>query len=149
MNLKKILKKKRDDELNNIKHLFNLIAIKNFVNSNLSLLTSLASIGGYTLIKGPMDVATLFTSNKLINEVAGPTINIPQYITDLKSLMISLNRIQKFLIVKDIKLKEEESKDKKEEKTKKNFEKKNLNDLAIEYTNCDFGIKIYDDEEEN
>ena len=121
---KEIIEKKRDDELNNIKHLFNLIAIKNFVNSNLSLLTSLASIGGYTLINGPMDVTTLFTSNKLINEVAGPTINIPQYITDLKSLMISLNRIQKFLIVKDIELKEEESKDNREEKTKKIMKKK-------------------------
>ena len=145
---KEIIEKKRDDELNNIKHLFNLIAIKNFVNSNLSLLTSLASIGGYTLINGPMDVTTLFTSNKLINEVAGPTINIPQYITDLKSLMISLNRIQKFLIVKDIELKEEESKDNREEKTKKNNEEKNLNDIAIECANCDFGIKIDDDDDE-
>ena len=96
-----------------------------------------------------MDVTTLFTSNKLINEVAGPTINIPQYITDLKSLMISLNRIQKFLIVKDIKLKEEESKDKKEElKTIKKNEEKDLDDIAIEYINCDFGFKIDDEEKE-
>ena len=109
------IEEKRNDELINIKHLFNLIAVRNFVNSNLSLLTSLASIGGYTLINGPMDVSTLFTSTQLINEVAGPTINIPQYIADLKSLMISLNRIQDFLIVKDIKLKEEKKGYKKED----------------------------------
>jgi ABC-type bacteriocin/lantibiotic exporter with double-glycine peptidase domain len=105
------IEEKRNDELINIKYLFNLIAVRNFVNSNLSLLTSLASIGGYTLIHGPMDVSTLFTSTQLIDELAGPTINIPQYIADLKSLMISLNRIQKFLIVKDIKSKDEVKKE--------------------------------------
>ena len=167
---KENIEEKRNDELINIKYLFNLIAVRNFVNSNLSLLASLASIGGYTLINGPMDVSTLFTSTRLINEVSGPTINIPQYIADLKSLMISLNRIQKFLIVKDIKLKDEESKDKKEEKEisknenkeensepeedkkeeqiKKNDEQTNSNDVAIEYTNCDFGIKAEDEEKE-
>ena len=166
---KENIEEKRNDELINIKYLFNLIAVRNFVNSNLSLLASLASIGGYTLINGPMDISTLFTSTQLINEVSGPTINIPQYIADLKSLMISLNRIQKFLIVKDIKLKDEESKDKKEEKEisknenkeensepgedkkeekiKKNDEETNSNDIAIEYTNCDFGIKAEDEEE--
>ena len=168
------IEEKRNDELINIKHLFNLIAVRNFVNSNLSLLTSLASIGGYTLIHGPMDVSTLFTSTQLINEVAGPTINIPQNIADLKSLMISLNRIQNFLIVKDIKQKDEESKDKKEKEVKevekisekenvkengkveedKNEEQanrndeKNSSDVAIEYINCDFGIKAEDEEEE-
>ena len=168
------IEEKRNDELINIKRLFNLIAIRNFFNSNLSLLTSLASIGGYTLINGPMDVTTLFTSTQLINEVAGPTINIPQYIADLKSLMISLNRIQNFLIVKDIKQKDEESKDKKEKEEKevektpekenakengkveedKNEEQanrndeKNSSDVAIEYINCDFGIKAEDEEEE-
>ena len=142
------IENKRNDELTNIKYLFNLIAVRNFVNSNLSLLASLASIGGYTLIHGPMDVSTLFTSTQLINEVSGPTINIPQYIADLKSLMISLNRIQKFLIVKDIKLNDEETKDKNEEQTKKYNEEKNSNDIAIEYNNCDFGIKAEEKENE-
>ena len=162
------IEEKRNDELINIKHLFNLIAVRNFVNSNLSLLTSLASIGGYTLMYGPMDVSTLFTSTQLINEVAGPTINIPQYITDLKSLMISLNRIQDFLIVKDIKLKEEKKGYKKEDEkeniilelNKKKEGKMDENEkeeqmtivednssvIAIEYSNCDFGIKLEDEE---
>ena len=136
---KENIEKKRDDELINIKYLFNLIALRNFVNSNISLLTSLASIGAYTLIHGHMDISTLFTSNQLINEVAGPIINIPQYITDLKNLMISLNRIQKFLIVKDIKLENEEE--------LKNNKENILNDIAIEYNNCDFGIKVDEEKE--
>ena len=139
---KEKIKEKRNDELINIKYLFNLIAVRNFVNSNLSLLTSLASIGGYTLIYGPMDVSTLFTSTQLINEVAGPTINIPQYIADLKSLMISLNRIQDFLIVKDIKPKDRENEDRIEEQISE--EENSSSDIAIEYTNCDFGIKEED-----
>ena len=112
------IEEKRNDELINIKHLFNLITFRNFVNSNLSLLTSLTSIGGYTLIHGPMDVSTLFTSTQLINEVVGPTINIPQYIADLKSLMISLNRIQGFLVVKYINLNDDELKLEKKENEK-------------------------------
>ena len=48
-----------------------------------------------------MDVETLFSSTKLIEEVAAPMINIPQYITDLESLKISLNRVQDFLLVKE------------------------------------------------
>lgn len=49
-----------------------------------------------------MDIETLFSSSQLINEVAEPMVNIPQYIFDLESLKISLNRIQSFLVVRDI-----------------------------------------------
>ena len=136
---KQNIEEKRNDELINIKTLFNLIAVRNFVNSNLSLVTSLASIGGYTLINGPMDVSTLFTSTQLIKEVSGPTINIPQYIADLKSLMISLNRIQNFLVVKDMR-DDTNKEDNKEEEFEKKEEKINK-ETAIQYINCDFGIK--------
>ena len=88
----------------NIVNIFNLVAIRTFVNSNLSLLTSLASIGGYTFFYGAMEIKNLFSSTKLIQEVAEPMINVPQYITDIKSLMISLNRIQNFLVVKDVEI---------------------------------------------
>ena len=141
---KQNIEEKRNDELTNIRVLFNLIAVRNFVNSNLSLLTSLASIGGYTLINGPMDVSTLFTSTQLIEEVAGPTINIPQYIADLKSLMISLNRIQKFLIVKDmncLKMKDDTNNEDKREEELENKEENMNNEIAIQYINCNFGIK--------
>ena len=129
---------KRNDELINIVNIFNLVAVRTFVNSNLPLLTSLASIGGYTYFYGAMEVKTLFTSTKLVEEVAQPMINVPQYLTDLKSLMISLNRIQSFLVVKDIDF-------------DKNSNGKNIfikeekidvgNEVAIKYKNCDFGIK--------
>ena len=135
---KENIQEKRNDELINIKNIFNLISLRNFVNSNLSILTSLASIGGYTLIYGPMDVSTLFTSTQLINEVAEPTINIPQYITDLKSLMISLNRIQNFLVKKDIKQKEIYTHNKEENESR---------EVAIQYNNCNFGVKKEENDE--
>ena len=142
---KENIKEKRNDELINIRTLFNLIAVRNFVNSNLPIITSLASIGGYTLINGPMDISTLFTSTQLIKEVSIPTINIPQYIADLKSLMISLNRIQSFLIVKDINyhkmknviIKEDYNEEEKLEKNEENIN----NEIAIQCKNCNFGIK--------
>ena len=132
---------KRNDELINIKNIFNLVAIRTFVNSNLSILTSLATIGGYTYVHGPMEVETLFSSTKLIEEVAEPMVNIPQYITDLESLKISLNRVQGFLIVKDIEKKEEKKED-------KNMQAETASsDTTIECKNCDFGIKGEKEEE--
>ena len=159
---------KRNDELINIRNIFILIAIRTFFNSNLSILTSLATIGGYTYIHGPMEVETLFSSTQLIEEVAYPMINIPQYITDLQSLRISLNRIQNFLIVRDIETKTNENieiniendntmaelqiiegKRKENGENKKESEKiiENESLFAIKYKNCDFGIKGENNEE--
>ena len=130
---------KRNDELINIKNILYLTAFRTFVNSNLSLLTSLASIGGYTYFYGAMEVKTLFSSTKLVKEVAVPLVDIPQFITDLNSLMISLRRIQNFLIVKDINTS-------KAEKIKKDINLIENDDsignyIAIDFKNCDFGIK--------
>ena len=143
---------KRNDELINIKYIFILIAIRTFVNSNLSILTSLATIGGYTYFRGPMEVETLFSSTKLIEEVAEPMVNIPQYITDLESLKISLNRIQNFLVVKDIEKKINENIEVKIDKDNtimdNEIKVENENQIAIEYKNCDFGIKGEKNEED-
>ena len=130
---------KRNDELINIKKILNLVAVRTFVNSNLSLLTSLASIGGYTYFFGAMDVKTLLTSEKLVKEVAEPMVNIPQYITDIKSLMISMNRVQSFLVVKDIDIENLLN----EESLGQSTKTSGLinNQIAIQYENCDFGIK--------
>ena len=141
---------KRNDELINIKNIFILIALRTFVNSNLTILTSLGTIGVYTHYHGAMDVETLFSSSQLIEEVAEPMVNIPQYITDLESLKISLNRIQNFLVVKDIEKKMNENIEIKIENNNENVENgetknyneyENGNENAIEYQNCDFGIK--------
>ena len=139
---------KRNDELINIKSILYLIAIRTFVNSNLSLLTSLASIGGYTYFYGAMEIKTLFSSTKLVKEVAVPLIDIPQFITDLNSLLISLKRIQNFLLVKDIDI---SNKLKQQEKNKEldiiniNNNENDIEDIgdhvAIDFKNCDFGIK--------
>ena len=131
---------KRNDELINVKNILYLTALRTFVNSNLSLLTSLASIGGYTYFYGAMEVKTLFSSTKLVKEVAVPLVDIPQFITDLNSLMISLKRIQNFLVVKDI----DTSKAKQIEKNlnDNNDDKDSIaNNIAIDFKKCDFGIK--------
>ena len=133
---KENIDKKRNDELINIRNIFYLIAVRTFVNSNLSILTSLATIGGYTYFHGPMEVDTLFSSTKLIQEVAEPMVNIPQYIADLQSLKISLNRIQDFLTVKNIEKKLIQKEDNDELQINSNYNK-----IEIEFKNCDFGIK--------
>ena len=134
---------KRNDELINIRSILYLVAFRTFVNSNLSLLTSLASIGGYTYFYGAMEIKTLFSSTKLVKEVAVPLIDIPQFITDLNSLLISLKRIQNFLLVKDIdtKLNLNNEKDKIELNEIKNDKDDIGEHIAINFKNCDFGIK--------
>ena len=145
---KKNIDEKRNDELINIRNIFILIALRTFINSNLAILTSLGTIGVYIHYHGPMDVETLFSSSQLIEEVAEPMVNIPQYIADLESLKISLNRIQSFLVVKDIEQKINEKIGIEAEKTDENEnalnEKiiENENNNAIEFQKCDFGIKL-------
>ena len=134
--------KKRNDELINIKSILYLIAIRTFVNSNLSLLTSLASIGGYTYFYGAMEIKTLFSSTKLVKEVAVPLIDIPQFITDLNSLLISLKRIQNFLLVKDINVELDKKEKINELNNIINNDNNDIGDhVAIYFNNCDFGIK--------
>ena len=132
--------KKRNDELINIKNILYLTALRTFVNSNLSLLTSLASIGGYTYFYGAMEVKTLFSSTKLVKEVAVPLVDIPQFITDLNSLKISLRRIQNFLVVKDIDTTKAEKIEKNINIMLNDSEEVN-NNSAIDFKKCDFGIK--------
>ena len=52
----------------------------------------------------------------------------------MKSLQISLNRIQNFLVIKDIDLHIYNE-------FKKNMEENISENIAINYENCDFGIK--------
>ena len=132
---------KRNDELINIKNILYLTAFRTFVNSNLSLLTSLASIGGYTYYYGAMEVKTLFSSTKLVKEVAVPLVDIPQFITDLNSLMISLRRIQNFLVVKDIEISKKIERNINLIKNDSNNDDSIGNHIAIDFRNCDFGIK--------
>ena len=132
---------KRNDELINIRSILYLIAIRTFVNSNLSLLISLASIGGYTYFFGAMEIKTLFSSTKLVKEVAVPLIDIPQFITDLNSLLISLKRIQNFLLVKDINIENKINNNKLELNEIKNDNNEIGEHVAIDFKNCDFGIK--------
>ena len=136
---------KRNDELINVKNILYLTALRTFVNSNLSLLTSLASIGGYTYFFGAMEIKTLFSSTKLVKEVAVPLIDIPQFITDLNSLLISLKRIQNFLLVKDIDNKSNEKEKRNELNDIINNDNNDMINIgdnsAINFNNCDFGIK--------
>lgn len=123
---------KRNDELINVKNILYLTALRTFANSNLSLITSLAAIGSYTLIIGPMEVSSLFKTTNLVKELAVPLIGIPQFITDLNSLKISMRRVQNFLTVKNVDIENEE-----------NYENNNFvgDNVAIQIKNCDFGIK--------
>ena len=154
---KENIDEKRNDELINIKNIFILIALRTFVNSNLAILTSLGTIGVYIHYHGALDIDELFTSFQLIEEVAEPMVNIPQYIADLESLKISLNRIQNFLVVKDIEKKLNENiqiESGNDDNNNNNFEIAEMkygktiengniigNENSLDYQNCDFGKK--------
>jgi len=87
-----------------------------------------------------MEVKTLFSSTKLVKEVAVPLVDIPQFITDLNSLKISLRRIQNFLVVKDIDTTKAEKIEKNINIMLNDSEEVN-NNSAIDFKKCDFGIK--------
>ena len=123
------IKTKREDELTFLGRILNLTALRAFVNHNIPLMISMASIGGYTYLYGAMDITVLFTSIELVEQIATPLIEIPKFITDLIATMVSMERIQNFLTVKDI------------ETTKLSRENKDKADTAVLFRNCDFGIK--------
>ena len=118
---------KREDELTYLGRILNLTALRAFVNHNIPLMISMASIGGYTYLYGAMEITVLFTSIELVEQIATPLIEIPKFITDLIATMVSMERIQNFLTVKDIETTSHENKDKA--------------DTAVLFRNCDFGIK--------
>lgn len=126
---------KRNFELEKISTLFNLIAFRNFINSNIPILISLASIGGYTYLYGAMEISILFSSIELVEQIATPLIEIPGFLTNMYASMISTERIKKFLLVKDI-----ESISNQDPSQK---------DISIKFTNCNFGIGDVDNTGEN
>ena len=118
---------KRNEELTYLGKILNLTALRTFVNSNIPLLISISSIGGYTLLNGAMEITNLFTSIELVEQIATPLVEIPSFITNLIATMVSMGRIQDFLSVKDIDIQSHE------DQTKPN--------TSIKFLHCDFGIK--------
>ena len=118
---------KRNEELTYLGKILNLTALRTFVNSNIPLLISISSIGGYTLLNGAMEITNLFTSIELVEQIATPLVEIPSFITNLIATMVSMGRIQDFLSVKDIDIQSHE------DQSKPN--------TSIKFLHCDFGIK--------
>ena len=132
---------KRNDELKNVKTILYLTAFRNFINSSIPMLISLTSITAYILQNGMMAVEDLFTGLEMIQKLSEPLVEIPQFLTDLLTCLISMNRIQGFLQTKDI-----------EEYLEEEIEIKNKKDSIkeiIKFKNCNFGIKDENDKKNN
>ena len=118
---------KRNDELTYLQTILNLTALRTFVNANIPLLISIASIGGYTYLYGAMEITDLFTSIELVEQIATPLVQIPTFITNLIATMVSMGRIQDFLSVKDIDF--------------GSHADASHPETSVKFEHCDFGIK--------
>ena len=98
------INEKREIELKSMKRILNLGVISQFIHWSIPLILSIVSVGVYTYISGAvLDVENLMTSIDIFDSMSGPLYRLPIFITSTLNAFISMNRINKFLKVKDFK----------------------------------------------
>ena len=122
----KKIKNKRDDELLYIKKNLYIGLIRLLVNSNIPLILLIISIGTYIYSNKTLEVANLFTTIQLINQMTNPLKGIPMFLNDFFTNLISIKRLQDFLYS--------------EEHNYKKNENLNEKEILIKYDNATFGL---------
>lgn len=98
------INEKREIELKSMKRILNLGVISQFIHWSIPLILSIVSVGVYTYISGAvLDVENLMTSIDIFDSMSGPLYRLPIFIISVLNAFISMNRINKFLKVKDFK----------------------------------------------
>ena len=98
------------------------------VNSNIPLVLLMISIGTYIYSNKALEIANLFTSFQLINQMTQPLMGIPMFLNDFFTNLISIQRLQNFLNSPEHNYKKNENHEKKE--------------ILIKYDKATFGINI-------
>ena len=124
----KKIKNKRDDELLYIKKNLYIGLIRMLVNSNIPLILLMISIGTNIYSNKALEIANLFTSFQLINQMTQPLMGIPMFLNDFFTNLISIQRLQNFLNSPEHNYKKNE-----------NYEKE---EILIKYDKATFGINI-------
>jgi len=128
----KKIKNKRDDELKYVNRNLFITLAKNLINSNITIILLIISIGSYIYSNNILEIANLFTAFQLMNQLKY-LMEIPIFINNIIINLSSIKRIQKFLFSQEHNYKKNE-----------NLEKQNI---LVKYENATFGINISSENE--
>ena len=117
---------KRKEEIDITRKQFNLEIIIGVLNKNLNLILMIFTLYIFVNSKDQQEISSLFASFQLINTVTGPITVIPIFLSRIAGNLISIKRLQAFLLSED----------------HFDFQKSNKNDdIVIKFNNTSFGIK--------
>ena len=117
---------KRRDEIDITRKQFNLEITIGVLNKNLNLILMILTLYLFVNSKEPLEISSLFTSFQLINTITGPITVIPIFLSRIAGNLISIKRLQDFLLSED----------------HYNLQNKNnKDDTAIKFKNTTFEIK--------
>ena len=117
---------KRKEEIDITRKQFNLEIIIGVLNKNLNLILMILTLYIFVNSKDQQEISSLFASFQLINTITGPITVIPIFLSRIAGNLISIKRLQAFLLSED------------------HYDYPNDNrkdDIAIKFSNTSFGIK--------
>ena len=123
----KRIDQKRDEEMNMLSTQFNLEVAIGILNKNLNLILTVLILSIFVTEKDQLEISSLFASFQLINTITIPLMIIPIFLAQLVSNLVSIKRLQAFLLSEEHNF-----------NTKKNLEEK---ELMIKFENVDFNTK--------
>ena len=118
---------KRNEEMDMLSKLFNLEVGIGVLNKNLNLILMTLTLTVFVTSKDEIEISSLFTSFQLINTITIPLMIIPLFLAQLVGNLVSIKRLQSFLLT---------------EEYYNNRNKSSLNnDLRVKFDNTTFGVK--------
>ena len=120
---------KRNDELKLIRKTFNIDIITSLINNNINLIITIFCLCFFAYSGNKLDIKNLFTAYQLIQSMSVPMIFIPVFFKRLFSNLLSVKRLQAFLITNDYDINLFKNKDKSQE------------DLLIKFSNVTLGLQ--------
>ena len=123
----KRIDQKREEEMKMISTQYNLEVAIGLLNKNLNLILLTLSLSIYVIVKDQLEISSLFASFQLINTITIPLKIIPIFLAQLVGNLVSIQRLQFFLL---------------SEEHKNNIEK-NVNDTStiFKFENLNFEVK--------
>ena len=117
---------KRKEEIDITRKQFNLEIIIGVLNKNLNLILMILTLYIFVNSKDQQEISSLFASFQLINTITGPITVIPIFLSRIAGNLISIKRLQAFLLSED----------------HFDYQKSNeTSDIAVKFDNTTFGIK--------
>ena len=143
-----ILKKKRENEMNNYKRIENIFVLTDFIHWLIPLFLSVVSVGVEAFTKDEISIENIIVAIEIYDGLAYPLYRIPIFTTYLLNTILSMKRIEEFLNEENIEETKGIIKDENETSKLNRYVKYRDDDqYSIIIENTDFGIKGKNKEE--